>query len=220
MQSTASRVLVGRVVFAIAGALLVSTTCASAQTYRGSYNYASAQQCAAARKIPAEFCANAAANAQAEFDEKAPRFPSREACERVHGARRCNLGFGGGKSSGVFFTPRMQSFAIKVVSERDMTVTPVVGSISVSPRSILRRDTHINPSVATHARQNFTPPQQAYRHGHGGARDATFGLAQPEGPAGPAPPRAPVDPNFNCAAVLEPGTSAGDIGCWPARRSQ
>ena len=200
-------------------ALLATMSCARAQSHRGSFNYASAQQCAADRKISSEFCANAAANAQAEFDEKAPRFPSRDSCERVHGAGRCNLGFGGGgKSGGVFFTPRMQSFAVKVVSDRDMSVTPVVGLISVSPRSILRRDTHINPAIATQARHNLQPPREAARPGFGGAREATFGLKRPEGTGGPAPPRAPVDPNFDCASVLEPGTSAGDVGCWPAHR--
>ena len=157
-----------RLAFALSGALLATMSCARAQSHRGSFNYASAQQCAADRKISSEFCANAQANAQAEFDEKAPRFPSRDSCERVHGAGRCNLGFGGGgKSGGVFFTPRMQSFAVKVVSERDMSVTPVVGSISVSPRSILRRDTHINPAIATQARHNLQPLREAARPGFG-----------------------------------------------------
>ena len=75
--------------------LVVIATDARAQAQRGSFVYASAEQCASDRKISQEFCANAAANAAAEFDEKAPRFPAREACERVFGAGRCSLGFGG-----------------------------------------------------------------------------------------------------------------------------
>ena len=78
-------------VLTLAGPLFVLPA-AAAQFNRGSFQYASAQQCESDHKISAEFCANAEANARAEFDEKAPRFASREACEQAFGHGKCSLG--------------------------------------------------------------------------------------------------------------------------------
>src|ERR1019366_8652508 len=77
------------------GLSLVMATSVAAQVKSGQYSYSAQQNCILGGKLNAEQCANAAANAQAEFEEKGPRFPSREACERVFAAGGCNLGFKG-----------------------------------------------------------------------------------------------------------------------------
>lgn len=186
---------------------------------RAQFIYGSEYGCRSAGKLSAEQCANAAANTQAEFDEKAPRFPSREACERLFRGAGCSVGFKGadgwaGKRSGVYFQPRQAGFHVNVVSEREMTATPqVLGpSIGFSPRTILRKDTRID--------QRFARSRELWRPRAAGA-GAAFGVATPDGAAGPLPPPPPVDPNFDCAAVLEPSAKDGAAtGCYlaPARR--
>ncbi len=54
-----------------------------AEMMRGAHEFATERHCAASGKLPADVCASAAANASAEFEEKAPRFSTREACQRV-----------------------------------------------------------------------------------------------------------------------------------------
>jgi hypothetical protein len=203
--------------FVAAPTLLFTGALAHAQNFRGSLQYASAQKCTSDKKLTADQCANAEANARAEFDEKAPRFPSRETCERMFGAGKCSVGFGGidggkGKSRDMHFSPRFELFAVKAVSDRDITVTPIVNALTLSPRTVLRRDTHINPALAIQARKNIQPP--ATRTGGYDASGAQFGVSRPDGPTGPVPLKPAVDPNFDCAAVLEPGTKGdGGPGC-------
>ncbi|MBG0811716.1 DUF1190 domain-containing protein [Methylosinus sp. H3A] len=181
---------------------------AAAELARGSFVFSSARNCAASGRFPAEVCAFAETNAAAEFEEKAPRFPQRALCEQIYGAGGCSLGFVGadgwvGKKTAVFFSPRQRGFRVTARSERDVTVTPMAGDLQFVTRSALRRDASINPKAA----------RATTAHG-GGA----FGVSSPDGPAGPTPPHAPVDPNFDCAAVLEP-TDKGDpaSGCAPMR---
>ena len=194
---------------------------AHAEARRGAYTYSSAQQCIADSKMASEICVNAEANARAEFDEKAPRFPSRDACERMFGRGKCSLGFGGvnggrARTSRVHFVPRLASFIIKVQSDRDIAVTPVITGLTVSARTALRRDTHINPEISNQARQATRPvPASAPVSGD----TQKFGMQQPEGHAGPLPPRPSFDPNFDCAALLEPGANgAVDTGCYSATK--
>ncbi len=176
-------------------------------------SYATEQSCAADNKLGAERCANAAANAQAEFIEKAPRFQTRDACERVFGRGGCSIGFSGadglaGNKSGIYLAPRQAGFRI---SGRNMTVAPYVSghALAFSPRTILRKDTRVDPRKARLS-------AEAWR---GGGREPKFGLANPApgGARGALPPRPAFDPNFDCGAFLEPG--AGDDkepGCYPA----
>jgi uncharacterized protein YgiB involved in biofilm formation len=93
----------------------VVATSVAARVKSGQYSHSAEQNCILGGKLNAEQCANAAANAQAEFEEKAPRFPSREARERVFAAGGCNLGFKGaegwaGKKAGICFSPRQAGF--------------------------------------------------------------------------------------------------------------
>ncbi|MCX7899316.1 MAG: DUF1190 domain-containing protein [Methylocystis sp.] len=190
---------------------------ARAEMIRGAHQFATESHCASTRKLPASVCAIAAANAAAEFEEKAPRFPSRDACERVFRGG-CSLGFRGadgyaGRRGGVYFSPRQRGFRVDVRSEQDARVTPLGAGAAFSARSALMRDASIHPRS-----HDYTPPV-AHRAG-AASQTAEFGLATPEGPKGGAlPPRPPVDPNFDCAAVLEPGSDP-TTGCVlaPARR--
>jgi uncharacterized protein YgiB involved in biofilm formation len=174
--------------------------------------------------LSAELCTNAAANAQAEFEEKAPRFPSREACQRAFASAGCSVGFKGsdgwaGKKSGIFFTPRQSGFLVTVSSERDMTVVPYAAgaSIGFSRRSILRKDTRIDPRIAAKARENWRARAASDAGG------AAYGVDTPPPGLGRGtlPPPPPVDPNFDCKSVLEPSArDSADTGCYlaPARR--
>jgi len=206
--------------------VLLAAAGAQADVRRGQYVFSNERSCTLGGKLSNEQCANAAANAQAEFDEKAPRFPSREACEKSFSGG-CSLGFKGaegwtGKKGGIYFSPRLQGFRVVVASERDMTVTPVSSGAAVnfSPRTILRKDTHINFADAHRARDNWRPTAAAYPSSGGGA-GSQFGVdAPPPGEHGALPPPPPVDPNFDCAAVLEPNArDHADTGCYlaPAR---
>lgn len=184
---------------------------------RGATIYFSAQNCVSAGRLPAEICNFADANSAAEFEEKAPRFLSRDACERIH--RACSLGFRGadgwsGRKNAIFFTPRRQGFRITVKSDRDVTVVPTNSGFVFSPRSALRRDASINPRAGRESPRAGAPG--------GTAQTAPFGVPTADGIKGPLPPRPPADPNFDCASVLEPDDK-GDprTGCVlapPGRR--
>ena len=199
---------------------LLATTGIAARASLAQYSYGAEQNCILGGKLTPEQCANAVANAQAEFEEKAPRFPSREACERVFASAGCSVGFIGaegwaGKKSGIYFSPRQAGFRVLVSSPSDMTVTPFAlgPRINFSPRSILRKDTRINPQIAHDARASWRlQPSTAV---------GTFGLATPSASGDNKPPAPPVDPNFDCASVLEPSArDHAETGCYlaPARR--
>lgn len=180
---------------------------ADAAEPRGRYAYGSLGACLAAHVLPAPWCENAAANARAAFIEKAPTHPSREACERAHGRGRCAVAF---ERGGVVFTMRQEGFVVVARSGREASVTPAPESLGARPRSVLTRDAAIDPR----ARRAAAPAG-------GGRADPgpVFGVATPQGERGPAPPPVPVDPNFDCSALLEPDARGGaSPGCYPARR--
>ena len=202
------------------GLSLLATTGLAAQASPAQYSYGAEQNCILSGKLKPEQCANAAANAQAEFEEKAPRFPSREACERIFVPAGCSVGFKGaegwaGKKSAIYFSPRQAGFRVMVSSPSDMTVTPFASGprINFSSRSILRKDTRINPQVAHDARGSWRLQPSAAA--------GTFDVAMPSAAGDGKPPAPPVDPNFDCASVLEPSArDHAETGCYlaPARR--
>jgi hypothetical protein len=207
-----------RVLFILAPALFFASTAAGEITH-GQFSFGDERSCSASGKLSAEFCANAAANARSEFDEKAPRFPTRDACEGAFDRGGCSLGFSGadgwaGKKSGVYFSPRQAGFRILVSPKHDMIVVPYVRGklIGFSARTIVRRDTHIDLKTARQA-------WEAWRSGAPSARAPGQGEVVLDNPSAVgnhnalSPP--PVDPNFNCAAVLEAGSDA-TTGCYPA----
>ena len=202
---------------------------ARAGSPHGQYSFGAERACVAGGALGAEHCANAAANAQAEFDEKAPHFPSREACEQIFNIAGCSVGFAGadgwaGKKSGVYFTPRQQGFRVTVNSERDITVVPYTTgpTIDFTPRSVLKKDTRIDLKTAHHARETWSAhPARVASPVGAEPRSAQFGVSTPtaEGAARVALPPPPAnDPNFDCAAVLEatPASNSNNPGCYPA----
>lgn len=198
---------------------LMHSGVAAAESSRGAYVYSDEKSCLSGGRISAPICANAAANARAEFDEKAPRYPTREACDRVFPRDRCSVGFSGadgwaGKRSAIYFSPRMFGFRINVLSEREAYVTPMITGpgISFSRRTAMRRDTGVDFAVARQARRNWRPDAQP---ASGGGESFGVDTAPPGDGAGAIPPRPPVDPNFDCASVLEPN-ARGDAatGCY------
>lgn len=189
---------------------------ASADSFRNGYTYGTASACVAAGRFPAPICANAEKNAAAEFEEKAPRFSARAACEQaLH--MPCAIGFSGaagwsGKKSGVYFTARQQGFRLSpATGGHDVTVTPVAGNLSFSARSAVRLDVAISPQASRYWTYQPSSPREGLPGG------ATFGVSAPEGVKGEVPPRPPVDPNFDCSAYLEPN-AGGDpsTACAPA----
>lgn len=185
----------------LGGLFCLAASVAWADTPRGTYRYANEQQCSSAKVLNSNLCRAAALNAGAEFDEKVPHFPTRDACERAMGANRCMIGEFAG-SGGVYFVPQRAGFVVTVKSERDMSVVPVAGSRSAQgfrPRSILRIDT-----------------ARSFGRGGRSAGGQTFGEAVPTGVGGPLPPPPKFQPGFDCNALLEPKSSReDDIGCYP-----
>ena len=206
------------VVFVAVDAALAATA------KRGQFSYAAERNCVDGGVLTAEQCANAAANARAEFDEKTPHFPTRDACERVFAGAGCSLGFAGsdgwaGKKSGIYFTPRQSGFRVSVASDRDMTVVPFTAGppVTYAPRSVLTRDTQINPVTARHARDSWRARPTRSARGTGGQ----FGVDTPSGAGSreDLPPPPPVDPNFDCASVLEPSAKdTANTACYLAPR--
>lgn len=197
-------------------ALLFAVFCASATTACSEVlQFGSQRHCESSSRLTPAICANAAANAAAEFEEKAPRFPTRDACERVFRGG-CAVGFRGasgyaGRRDALFFSPRQQGFRVILRSSDDIRVSPTGPDLGFATRTAMTRDASIHPRGS----RDYHAPSAAI----GAASAATFGVATPDGAKGPLPPRPPVDPNFDCAAVLEPGADA-TTGCVlaPLRR--
>jgi hypothetical protein len=174
-----------------------------------------------AGKFTSEQCANAAANSKAEFEEKAPRFPNREACEKLFPEPGCSLGFKGadgwaGKKSGIYFSPRQQGFIV-APSGRDAVTTPFTGGphIDFSPRSIAKKNASVNSAIGQKARESWRA-EPAASPAKGASQE--FGLSNaPAGDRGAVPPPPPVDPNFDCSSFLEPAKDGqSGVGCYPA----
>lgn len=192
-----------------------------AESSKGTFNYSSVRACVSAGKFTAEICALAEANAAAEFEEKAPRFPTRVICEQAFGPSSCSIGFRGaegwtGRKEGVYFAPRQEGFRLTAKSEHDVSVVPLAAPrLVVSSRSALRRDAAINPRASRYL-SNATAMRPAAA-GRVGSQGYGVGVATPQGSVGAIPPPPPVDPNFNCASYLEPDAKGDpNTGCAPA----
>jgi hypothetical protein len=177
---------------------------ASAQYLRGpsSAVYLNAQACVSRGGRSPQLCGYAEKNAAAEFEEKAPRFATRAACESAL-RRPCAIGFShaaawSSRQHSIYFTPRQDGFRIIEASGRDPAVTPVSGSLAFQPRPATRLDVSISPQASRYWNWADRTAQPA----------GEFGVSSPDGPRGEIPPPPPVDPNFDCAAVLEPSARA------------
>jgi hypothetical protein len=206
------RIILGAVAFAILNLCAICIE-AFAQTPRGPSGavFLNAAACVSRGGRSKELCANAEKNAAAEFEEKAPRFATRAACEAaLHGP--CAIGFGRiGASTdqkrGVYFTPRSDGFRIVETYGRDPTVAPVAGSLSFQPRPVNRLAVSISPEAAKYWDWGS----------RAAASPADVGVSSPDSTKGEIPPPPPVDPNFDCAVVLEPSARASAAtACAPA----
>jgi uncharacterized protein YgiB involved in biofilm formation len=194
--------------------LAVQATAARAETPRGTYAYANLEQCRDGDRLGEALCTNAAANAEAEFDEKAPRFRTRKECEARFRAGRCELGIAGasgwsGQKQGIFFMPQQSGFQVTVRSQTDMTVLPSMrgDDLGFAPRSILKLQTSRSTRLRREAGQV---------RGRGVAFGQPTGVEAPSGEAGPLPPPPVVDPNFDCSSLLEPSPGQpASSGCYP-----
>ena len=195
-RSTLRLIITSAINFVVASSVL-------AEAPRGSFSFGTEQSCVSDHRFSLEQCRNAAANAQAEFDEKTPRYAKRHECEAVFGVGHCSIGFAGtngfsGKATGVYFTQRQTGFRIIIRSENDMTVLPLSGSplLSFQPRTILRMQTSRNPHVREEAEKAFKA--RSARSG------GEYGVSSPDpGLGGSLPPHPAIDPDFDCASVIE-----------------
>jgi len=181
---------------------IYTEACAEPPHGSGGAVYLNAGACVSRGGRSPQLCGYAEKNAAAEFEEKAPRFATRAACESAL-RRPCAIGFKRAgawpdRNGSLYFTPRQDGFRIIETFGRDPTVTPVAGSLSFQPRPATRLDVSISP--------------QASRYWNWETRAAgssgDFGVSSPDGAKGEIPPPPPVDPNFDCAAVLEPSARA------------
>lgn len=198
-QKAGWRLLLGAAIVAVAPISVAGAV------ERGAHTYFSADACAAANKAPKDVCSNAARNAAAEFEEKAPHYPTRAACEQAWRPGGCAVSFRQAGRTGVSFTPRQQGFRLAVRSQGDITTTPLAPGLTFSARTALRLAVGIDPRAAGAA-----APRAASAGGQ------TFGASEPTGPRGELPPPAPVDPNFDCAKYIDPSVRGEGVACAPA----
>jgi hypothetical protein len=153
--------------------------------------YSDADACRSAHALDDAECLTAYANAKAEFDEKAPRFPTRSDCQRHF--ERCMIAEIGPR--GVTFMPAMRGFRID--SGRQRRVAPVAeggeAAALFQPRAVDRVDSFVSPARRAQAQDAWkamTSPDAA-------AEDA-MGLRLEDGldewPPSGDPQSAPVPP--------------------------
>ncbi len=135
----------GKLIIALVAALTLAPAAAAAPK-----TYFDAAACIADGAHGAAQCRQAYRNARAEFDEKAPRFPTRAACERFF--PRCMIAdiF---RHGGVDFMPVMRGFVF--VEGRRSLAAPVAegGGVGLfEPRAADRADEAIDPRRAAAAR--------------------------------------------------------------------
>lgn len=131
--------------FAVAGIALAPADLAA---QAAGQTYVRRDECIEAGKLSAEQCEHAYRNARAEFEQKAPRYASRSACERVH--KRCGaqvsttggwdaLARGGGGQS---YVPRF--VGIRVTGEgaqgKAFPIIEGTGKVAFSARQVAALD--------------------------------------------------------------------------------
>lgn len=132
-------------VFAVAGIALAPADLAA---QAAGQTYVRRDECIEAGKLSAEQCEHAYRNARAEFEQKAPRYASRSACERIH--KRCGaqvsttggwdaLARGGGGQS---YVPRF--VGIRVTGEgaqgKAFPIIEGTGKVAFSARQVAALD--------------------------------------------------------------------------------
>jgi hypothetical protein len=149
--------------------------------------FADEADCAAKGALEASDCHNAALNSHAEYEEKAPRLSSNEACTRFFGARNCAMRIGGGLQ-GIGFVPSYRGFRLVAGKGGGETMAlPVLAGanagVEFTPRPVSRLDTAQDGARGARA-------QVAWQNAHapviGSARGGGI-LRYREAPKGAAP---------------------------------
>jgi hypothetical protein len=131
--------------------------------------YATLRACQSAKLLSDPECKNAFDNAEAELEEKSPRFNDRRSCENFFS--RCMIGdlAGGvagsrGKARGVSFIPDMRAVEI-TISPGGRTVRPLIDSkrfgLEFSQRTVTRQDTFQSGSKTARAQALWAQMQGA-----------------------------------------------------------
>lgn len=150
--------------------------------------YGSRAACERAARFSTEQCANAFANAQAEWDEGTPRFPTRAGCEARFG--RCQIaGISRGKPS---FQPVMEKVLI-LDRGSNVTVLPVApkvqqGQARFAERTIQQRKAGRSDRKQQAAQKRWEASWSA-AEGAGQVPEVDPGAFSPEKPE-------PFDPNW------------------------
>lgn len=130
------------------------------QTF-GKRVFSTAGSCELSSLLTPSECRYAYGNALAELDEKAPRFASRDECQKIF--KQCMIaGFGGGR---VEFQPALRGFEVNVRSQTEKTVLPVVdgdgSSLGFRARSALKPDAGVSHSLRNQAQARWKQQQEA-----------------------------------------------------------
>jgi uncharacterized protein YgiB involved in biofilm formation len=130
--------------FAVAGFVLVPADLAAQVAGQ---TYIRRDECIEAGKLSPEQCENAYRNARAEFEQKAPRYASRAACERAHKRCGAQVATTGGwdalaRGAGATYVPRF--VGIRVTGEgaasKSLPIVEGAAKIAFSPRQVAALD--------------------------------------------------------------------------------
>jgi hypothetical protein len=104
--------------------------------------YITSRACESDGLLSAEQCRNAFANAEAEFNDRAPIFADQEACEQQF--PRCAISFAEPPDpKALRYSPAMKGVQVTVDANRDRTVVPVLEgrhpTVSFNRRTVLSR---------------------------------------------------------------------------------
>ncbi len=162
------------------------------------------QDCVAKGALAAADCHNAALNSHAEYEEKAPRLSSNDACTRFFGAHNCSMRIGAGLQ-GIGFLPSYRGFRlVQGKGAGEMMTLPVIAGtdsgIGFTSRPVSRLDTELDGARGARAQAAWQSAHApVIRSARGGAipyREAPKGVApdpsddegmQPSGPAASYP---------------------------------
>ena len=113
--------------------------------------YAERQECLQGGVLNAEQCGIAFVNARAEFEEKAPRYRQRAACERAHGtcAAQISTSETGSKGLGaVSYVPAFRGVALKRDKQGALVVLPEIAGGEARAGFVPRSATQASAQVA------------------------------------------------------------------------
>jgi uncharacterized protein YgiB involved in biofilm formation len=144
-----------RAVLALSSLVLLAV---SAQAKPRIAVYITSRACETDSLLSAEHCRNAFANAEAEFNDRAPIFSDQEVCERQFS--RCVISFAEPPNpKALRYSPAMSGVQVTVNADLDRTVVPILDgshpTVSFSRRTVMSRQ-----DGRSRARQPDAEPQR------------------------------------------------------------